>query len=150
MRRLLRTPRWLKSIGLGVVAVLLSVWLGSAFVSVQWVSAGRIIGIGYGAVYVAWNAVIPARRWRIERNRFPGVQLWLPERSHLFNGSTLVVAPLWIPIVVFAFPTMYLFWRDRRRILPHCCQTCGYDLTGNVSGVCPECGETISVEGVGE
>lgn len=22
----------------------------------------------------------------------------------------------------------------------HCCQHCGYDLTGNVSGVCPECG----------
>jgi len=23
------------------------------------------------------------------------------------------------------------------------CQSCGYDLTGNVSGVCPECGERI-------
>jgi hypothetical protein len=23
------------------------------------------------------------------------------------------------------------------------CRTCGYDLTGNVSGVCPECGTTI-------
>ena len=26
---------------------------------------------------------------------------------------------------------------------PGHCQTCGYDLTGNVSGVCPECGEAI-------
>jgi len=24
------------------------------------------------------------------------------------------------------------------------CQTCGYNLTGNVSGVCPECGETMA------
>ncbi len=23
---------------------------------------------------------------------------------------------------------------------PHCCQHCGYNLTGNVSGICPECG----------
>lgn len=31
-------------------------------------------------------------------------------------------------------------YRDRRRIPPHCCQRCGYNLTGNVSGICPECG----------
>jgi multisubunit Na+/H+ antiporter MnhB subunit len=31
---------------------------------------------------------------------------------------------------------------ERRRLLrTHCCLNCGYDLTGNVSGVCPECGE---------
>lgn len=23
------------------------------------------------------------------------------------------------------------------------CRTCGYNLTGNVSGVCPECGKTV-------
>jgi hypothetical protein len=26
------------------------------------------------------------------------------------------------------------------------CPTCGYELTGNVSGVCPECGATIGRE----
>jgi hypothetical protein len=31
----------------------------------------------------------------------------------------------------------------QRRIPPHCCQSCGYDLTGNTSGTCPECGEEI-------
>ncbi len=24
------------------------------------------------------------------------------------------------------------------------CQTCGYNLTGNVSGICPECGEAVN------
>jgi len=34
---------------------------------------------------------------------------------------------------------------DVRRIVEsEVCSTCGYDLTGNVSGVCPECGVTIS------
>jgi hypothetical protein len=28
-----------------------------------------------------------------------------------------------------------------RRFVPGHCQKCGYNLTGNVSGVCPECGE---------
>ncbi|HOW71952.1 MAG TPA: hypothetical protein PKY77_15240 [Phycisphaerae bacterium] len=28
----------------------------------------------------------------------------------------------------------------RRQYPPGCCCKCGYDLTGNLSGVCPECG----------
>jgi hypothetical protein len=28
---------------------------------------------------------------------------------------------------------------------PGACEACGYDLTGNVSGVCPECGRTVTV-----
>ena len=33
----------------------------------------------------------------------------------------------------------YVSWRDHR-IPPHCCRTCRYDLSGNTSGICPECG----------
>ena len=31
----------------------------------------------------------------------------------------------------------------RRRFPAGHCQRCGYDLTGNVSGVCPECGSEV-------
>jgi predicted Zn-ribbon and HTH transcriptional regulator len=36
--------------------------------------------------------------------------------------------------------------RERRPFLPpgHC-QSCGYNLTGNVSGVCPECGTSVAL-----
>lgn len=34
-------------------------------------------------------------------------------------------------------------WRDRRRLAEGQCLLCGYDLTGNVSGVCPECGRSV-------
>ena len=54
--------------------------------------------------------------------------------------------PLWIPLVVIAIPTGFLWWRDRRRVPPDHCQKCGYDLTGNVSGVCPECGTPVERE----
>lgn len=50
-----------------------------------------------------------------------------------------VVIPLWIPFVLLAVPTAILWYRDRRHPLGHC-RKCGYNLTGNVSGVCPECG----------
>jgi hypothetical protein len=32
---------------------------------------------------------------------------------------------------------------DRYRIPAGCCRHCGYDLTGNTSGVCPECGTPV-------
>jgi hypothetical protein len=51
--------------------------------------------------------------------------------------------PLHIPLLFVALPTGYLFWRDRR-YQSLSCQGCGYDLTGNVSGACPECGQTVA------
>ena len=38
---------------------------------------------------------------------------------------------------VVASPSLLRYWRRKRGL----CQTCGYDLTGNVSGTCPECGK---------
>jgi hypothetical protein len=51
-----------------------------------------------------------------------------------------IVVPLWAGLLVFAVPTALLWYRDRRRFPPDHCLRCGYDVTGNVSGVCPECG----------
>jgi hypothetical protein len=58
-------------------------------------------------------------------------------------GNRMAVIPLWIPFLLFAMPTAFLWWLDRRRISPGHCRQCGYNLTGNLSGVCPECGEEI-------
>jgi predicted RNA-binding Zn-ribbon protein involved in translation (DUF1610 family) len=32
---------------------------------------------------------------------------------------------------------------DVVRLPPYFCLTCGYNLTGNVSGICPECGSIV-------
>jgi hypothetical protein len=49
------------------------------------------------------------------------------------------VVPLWIIFVPSAFIAFLLFHRSNR-FPKNCCSTCGYNLTGNVSGVCSECG----------
>ena len=51
-----------------------------------------------------------------------------------------LILPLWLPFLLVITPTAYLWNRDRRRISPGHCPSCNYNLTGNTSGICPECG----------
>jgi hypothetical protein len=48
-----------------------------------------------------------------------------------------------VPIAVLAILMWVLRRGARPRVLPGHCQKCGYDLTGNESGRCPECGEPV-------
>ena len=48
--------------------------------------------------------------------------------------------PLWIPALAVG-GGMYVTWRAR--VPRGHCRRCRYDLTGNVSGVCPECGVEV-------
>ena len=56
------------------------------------------------------------------------------------------VADIEIPslgaLVAIVIPTALIWWLDRRRPAPGNCR-CGYDLTGNTSGRCPECGANL-------
>ncbi len=59
------------------------------------------------------------------------------------DGSIGIIAvPLWMPFVLLLLLS-WIAWRMSRRPPPGRCCKCGYDLTGNVSGVCPECGTEI-------
>ena len=51
----------------------------------------------------------------------------------------LVVALLALPALLVVFPAV----RRSRRRRRGACLKCGYDLTGNETGVCPECGKAI-------
>ncbi len=59
-----------------------------------------------------------------------------------FSGSV----PLRLVLVVVGVHTAILWHRDRRRIPPGQCPKCGYDLTLNASGTCPERGKPTAVE----
>ncbi len=56
-------------------------------------------------------------------------------------SESTILLPLWLALLACALPTGWLFYRERVR-KPGVCATCGYDLTANVTGVCPECGTT--------
>jgi len=125
---------------------------------------GGALWIWHSDVARPWPVVSQAWTWRFNRYARPSRRWLLPRlgRFQMYRpiaggpatasapippGPGTVVAagqalilPLWIPFLLVAVPTSIWFRRDRRRIPPHCCQRCGYDLTGNTSGVCPECG----------
>jgi hypothetical protein len=89
--------------------------------------------------------------------RFAGFELAYPRRAtvadarHDSNGSLLLpyvlVTPAWTVALLFALlPTLRLagWWRKRPRFGAGRCSACSYDLAGNVSGVCPECGTPVA------
>ncbi len=72
----------------------------------------------------------------------------LADRRHdrgSYGRFVRIGSPFWIPFLVFGVYPAVTFvrgplrrWRRRRKGL---CVRCGYNLRGNVSGVCPECGK---------
>jgi hypothetical protein len=116
MARLGRKERILKWAGL----------IGSVLVAITW------------AVSLRWVLAddIQSGRFSFSAIQSGGFR-WRPLMQLAF-----IQLPLWIPFLLFAIPTVYVWWRDRR-IPPGHCRKCGYNLTGNVSGVCPECGERV-------
>ena len=82
-----------------------------------------------GPESIRWLPSVGPKRW--------GLPDPTPRPNLMFTGYV----PFWCLFPLAAIPTVIL-WRRDRRIPPGHCQTCGYDLTGNTTGVCSECGTT--------
>ena len=60
-------------------------------------------------------------------------------------GSASDFIPCALAVLITLAIPIASYIRNRRRYRLGHCQSCGYDLTGNKSGICPECGTAISV-----
>ena len=67
----------------------------------------------------------------------------IPYRGSTWNGRKLAF-PHWLLVCLFGiYPTVAFIrgpLRRRLRLKRGLCLNCGYNLTGNTSGICPECG----------
>ncbi|GMU84288.1 MAG: hypothetical protein AMXMBFR47_41580 [Planctomycetota bacterium] len=59
-------------------------------------------------------------------------------------GLETIYLPFWMPLLAIGGPTFWLWLRRRGTSGSGACEACGYDLTGNLSGQCPECGTLVA------
>lgn len=104
------------------------------------------VGLGAGAIfydYVEINGY--PMGWPFSRDTADqSFWVWKPRLQGRLLHPTNLVLPLWIPFVVLALPTSFLFAFGRtthRR--EGVCSTCSYDVTGISPGKCPECGDPV-------
>jgi hypothetical protein len=149
MRSRRRSKLWrvLKWAGLSVCIILVFALLSSLLFSVTMYRSGWGAVLGFGCVTVqTTNAQLgnPQQGWSFANRRAdqPLMRSWWVKILHPRPQQWAVIVPLWIPPLLIAIPTTILWYRDRRRP-KGCCQGCGYDLTGNLSGICPECGVAV-------
>lgn len=150
--------RWRVAKWAGMSATLLTgiLWLLSVSNLVSFFRADDPVSVGLadGAFYVVlWPVWRPATKPSgiyCPSRKSMGIAVYLIARlsptSKLrptFLPERCLVIPIWNLVLLAGTPTAYLCYRDRRRIPIQCCQACGYDLTGNTSGICPECGNKI-------
>lgn len=153
-----RLRRILKWIGLALCLCLSATWIGSRWWGFRWMSSDvhLFFGISGGCVHVGMlDEPVPGARsspvikelletgvyQRDSRARAQSRPCSL--RIDRFTLVTAVAVPLWMPLILVLTPTIGLCWRDRRVPAGHC-PSCGYNLTGNVTGRCPECGKPIA------
>ena len=60
-----------------------------------------------------------------------------------YSGSAQAAGWAVSGVSLLLIVTVSLLYPTPKRHPDHCRPACGYDLTGNVSGVCPECGKSI-------
>ena len=117
-----------------------------------------IVVLTLGAVWSLWLSIpfilrtgIPGASYRaLLENDYVVVlmcgHLLLPELAWA-GGSLYIVLPWWMPTLALAtYPTIAFVrgpLRRRRRRKRGECVSCGYNLMGNVTGVCSECGTAV-------
>jgi len=135
VRRLLKSP-WLKWFALGATLAL-------SFCAV-WDWQGRYYATQRWYFWIGPDGCLLHHGWHWPGS---GLREWKPD---LHNALVIPFGPVAAGLFVL---TVFLCWRDWRHPvlnwlrqtrypLGHC-QECGYDLTGNVSGICSECGVPI-------
>lgn len=77
-----------------------------------------------------------------------GRDLMAPPPSHVparWSRSSALPLP-WLAIALAGVVVLFFIirWARRARLINLQCAACGYNLTGNASGVCPECGTAIT------
>jgi hypothetical protein len=139
----------------GATTILVAaLWLFSGLITKMWVwrvHEKALISVEDGDLSFGWGSESLLSSFIAATQAFPRDDVrWVNSPLPVYGTSgsppaRFVVVPLWLSLAAALVLTSVLWLADRRPAPGHC-QHCGYDLTGNVSGRCPECGEATNEE----
>ncbi|MCO6435705.1 MAG: hypothetical protein J5J06_01295 [Phycisphaerae bacterium] len=130
----------LAAIGLLMSGLCLVAWAMSMYWAALYAAGGVSVATSAGCIGVGWSTGLPTGLTLEDAD--PRQFTWF---IRIADHQWIVVA-YWIPLFVFTVLS-FILWRAGRRPLPgHC--PCGYNLTGNVSGRCPECGREVDYKDI--
>jgi hypothetical protein len=153
MRKGIHWKRFFKWCGTFACVVVGLAWAGTTWRGLTWTSQNhrRDIILGDGAIdfrqrLSGWTPaqepfLLPSGWIIIDYAKNARRTIWWPRAGNSRSGKVLVV-PFWILFVPIALSAAALWIRDPQYPFGHC-RKCGYNLTGNVSGICPECGTAV-------
>lgn len=161
MHRPSRARRILKWTGAGLSLLILASWSTSQWLRWQKLFTNQtvvLIDAGYFRLATAdfdlateWN-IRSELRWHWHSDSgfgLPKIAMRDPLALSIpgipFGIVSKISIPFWLLLLLTAAPTAWHWHRDRRGIPPGHCPRCGYDLTGNTSSVCSECGEACPI-----
>jgi hypothetical protein len=154
--------RWF---GLVIVSFLAGAWLLSlgtrSSIGLNVGSTTALVLLGRGALELHWHAellteehvgwlkaagprsgIIPHWHRRPIKNH-ASLFRTPPRTPRTVGWTSSLNVPLWIPVVLIGGVVIIPLLRERDAGPDHC-DNCTYDLTGNESGICPECGTETS------
>ncbi len=123
------------------ICVLLAVfWIASLFFEFYYFGPSSTVQIGGGAVsFGAGQRFAMCDGWWFNRRYYWDEEVvW--SGDFISNGYLWATVPLWVPFILVLAVSLTLQLLNRRRLPLNQCSVCAYDLTGNQSGRCPECG----------
>ena len=142
-----------------LLVFLLILWVLSIFfvmvarISIESLHVEGTLGWGTVSIY-AWMGSLVSRSqlFYFARNHTPmsdylplpsiGYRKYSSFGPSKWSGEAII--PIWMIFLLTIILRAFLLWSSRPR--NHECAKCRYNLTGNVSGICPECGTLIEDE----
>lgn len=147
------------TVSIAGVAVTLTAGLLSCVYKIEWQPLGIRMGVNKGDLWVQQFTSRDGSAESLESMRHEYSLVGLSYYSWRFAntcGPTIysfrgLRCPVWMLTVAFGsllVPCLMVkpSLRRRKRRMNGLCIKCGYNLTGNASGICPECGESCDAD----
>ncbi len=141
---------WISRICWLLVAVGTCLWILGVFVKVDIASSRGQVSLALGHIHVSHFAMprnLPTTGVSIHRQ---GSIIEAARQSfrsqqffHRYATGGLICFPVYSIILMGLICRMFIWLRSPVRVSYSACAICGYCLTGNTSGVCPECGSKL-------